>query len=193
MGDNLSHVASLGEHLAMKMWKQSLPLDTLIRRDRLNRTRRVRRFLRFRLRTLLLLTTAVCLLSTVLHFRGTAMWAHAKVRMGQTLSSLPTTPVAEVVAVPFLLCSVLIGVPVFRFTHHLGPTKGCLLFATLCCIGLIALIAVVSLNSESLNKTEMRQFGPDEILRIVLLLVAYIPPVSALLGWYCAASDHRYQ
>ena len=109
--------------------------------------------------------------------------------MHERWSGLKATPVGDVVLVPFLLCGVLLGVPVFWFVYRLRATRGFMLFSTLTCLGLIALVAALSLNTKSLSTTELQDVRVDQILRIALLLVASVAPVSAFLGWYCAAQD----
>jgi len=133
-----------------------------------------------------LLVTEICVLLKV----AISLWSiGARVPLYERWNGLKATPVADLVFVPFLLCGVLIGMPMFWFVYRLRATRGFMLFSTLTCIGLIALVAALSLDTTSLSTTELQHLSVDQILQIALLLVASVAPVSAFLGWYCAAQD----
>jgi hypothetical protein len=165
--------------------------DALDRMHRGKRIRRRRKFLRFRLRTLILLMTAVAAFSAFVGPRQTAIMRHVEFRWQQTLSSLPTTPAADVVVLFGLFCGLLFGPAVFGFGYRLDEKRGYLLFALLSCVGLVALIIGLSLDTESLKETELQDLRADQIARFVLLWFACAVPVSAFLGWYCSRLTKR--
>ncbi len=173
------------------MTKQPPVLDALIRQHRLNRAKRVRRFLRFRLRTLFLLTTVVAVFFTIVHFWGPAALNRVEHNLQQTLMSLPVTPATDVVVLPLIVCGVLLGVPVFWLVRSLGETKGYFLFSVLSCLCLLALVVAFSINTESLDSTELQHLKFDQILRLVLFMIACVVPLSAILGWYSVCLDNR--
>jgi hypothetical protein len=166
---------------------ESTPLfDALSRMHRANRSRRRMKNHRFRLRTLFLFMTAVAMLSAFVGPRRTAIMSRVEIRWQQTLSSLPTTPAADFVMFFGGFCGLLFGSAVFGLIHRLDEKRGYLLFALLSCIGLLALITALWLDTEPLKKTELRDLRADQIVRIVLLWFASVVPVSAFLGWYCS-------
>ena len=167
----------------MNTHKPPPPLDGVSRLCRLGHGRRPRRRLRYGLRTLLLIVTAVCVLVRPANFLLTRLLL---VLMDERWSVIKAMPVADAMLVPFVVCGALIGAPVFAWIRRLHATTGFLISSALTCLGLLALVAAFSLDTAPLTETELQHLSVGQIVRIGLLFVAVVPSVSAFLGWYWA-------
>jgi hypothetical protein len=170
----------------------STPLfDALNRLHRVKRIRRRRKYQSFRLRTLFLLMTAVAVLCAFVVPWLTAIMSRVEIRWQETLSGLPVTPAADAAVFFGGFCGLLLGPAVFGIIYCFDEKRGYLLFAILSCVGILALVTALLLDTESLKKTELQDLSADQLARIVLLWFACVVPGSAFLGWYCSSLTKR--
>jgi undecaprenyl pyrophosphate phosphatase UppP len=177
----------MGKHTETS--QESLPYDALVQKHLLDREKRATRHRRFRLRTLFWFVAQAGILFAILHYFGADILAHLRTRIQETWGYLPMTAAVNVVALPCLMFGVLIGVSVCWFACRTRSSRGFMLFAAMSCIGLLALTVAMSLDVRSLHDTELRELSVAQIVRIVLLLLGCVLPVSSGLGWYLGSLD----
>jgi hypothetical protein len=164
-------------------------VDQLFRRHRLLQIKKRMRYFRFRLRTMLLVATAFCLICAALQIYGTVSRKRAPVPVNQ--ANIPSTSVANAAAIPLLVSSWVVGPLVAACAYKLGSAKGYVLFAALSFVALLLLIASLSLHTGSIFVTQVRDMRFAEGLRVSLPLVVGVLPLSSFLGCYFAAREDR--
>jgi hypothetical protein len=161
-------------------------LDLIIRRHRLMQIKWRMRYLRFRLRTMLLVATAFCILCLVLRECGADIYANINERW----KCVPATPVGSAVAIPLLVLSVVMGPLVAALAYKLG-SHGYFLFVALSVAALFTLVISLSLDTAPLQQTELRDISFAQVLRASLPLVVGVLPLASFLGYCVAASEGR--
>lgn len=168
------------------MSKPTTVYDAIDRLHGTNAAQKRRRPLRFRLRSLLLLMTAVALYAAFVGRWGTTIVNRVVDRWQQAVVGA-ADPAEGLVVFACVLGGVLIGPAIFGVAYCLGEKRGFVLFSTLLCLGLLALVAGLTLDTKPLRETELQNLQTSQITRAALLWFASIFPVSACLGWYAAA------
>ena len=171
--------------------KPSSTLAAIRRLHQRHRQRQFQQFSRFNLRMLFVFLTAACVVFAVIGIWGAAAWSHLTVRFVEVLTHLPTEPAGPVFAIPLLFSTLALGATLALLAHRLGSRNGYLLVATLAVTALFAFSAAACLDTPPLSSTDVQDVTSEQVLKLALLFVAYVPPLSAFLGWFSLNLPHR--
>jgi hypothetical protein len=88
-------------------------------------------------------------------------------------------------------CAAPVAVVVGCGTYRLGARRGFLLFASLACIGVIAVTAALNLQFPPLSETKLKDLQIEQVLYVALLFLSAVAPLGSLIGWFASTENQR--
>ena len=173
--------------------KPPVPPDSLLRWHYDHRVQRIKRLLRFRLRTLWIWVSVLCLLATLVHFFGAASWQLACHRFDQLFNPQHAISAQSVLGLPIFFACLIIGLISFLAALWLEKTDGQWLVIMLSFAGLIMLLVGLGLNTAPLSETKFQQLEALQMIRLALLVLAIAPTIGAVLGWCCRRAASPFE
>jgi glucan phosphoethanolaminetransferase (alkaline phosphatase superfamily) len=172
------------------MSENSQITEALIRQARKRNQKRPVRF-RFRLSTMLLVVTAVCVLSAVAHYLGYAYVEEVIERTQYNNRGAAMMPALEFLSIPMFVCGLLLGTIVVWLVSRLSEQRAFWFFAFVSIVSLFLLIVALNLPGKSLTETKTSGLKPIHFVKVSLLLIGSVAPIGALIGWRCAEGTER--
>lgn len=135
---------------------------------------------------MLLVVSGMCGVFAILAAVGPTLMPRIDEKIATTSSTLPESMMTESFVPLCVLISLGVGLAVAFTVYRLGNLKGFFVFGTLAAMGLIALVAAMTLDIQPLGETRLKHMTNTQSAFTLLVTHAIVLPAASFCGWYAS-------